>query len=89
MAGQLGFEIEIHTDRFDLDLFSESQGRVAITVLPSDVSSLKKLLDSQEIPFTCLGKVTGSEVLINDQSFGQLTHWDTIYQQSLTKILEQ
>jgi phosphoribosylformylglycinamidine synthase subunit PurSL len=67
MAGNLGFSIDldkIPADgnlRNDVKMFSESAGRMLVTVDPKLCKKFEKLLDG--FPFACIGKVTKEPVL--------------------------
>jgi phosphoribosylformylglycinamidine synthase len=89
LSGKIGFNVEIAGERTDIELFSESQSRIIISVDPSNEGYLKQILDKQQIPFTRLGTVQGKDLLINHHNYGSLPEWDLLYNESLTKILEQ
>ncbi len=62
IAGDLGLEIHLDKvplegiDRDDKVLYSQSAGRLIVTVNPKNRESFEKLV--KEIPFACIGKVT-------------------------------
>ncbi len=90
MAGQLGFGIETPTaSRKDIFLFSESQGRAILTIRPEHLERAESMLSQQAIPFLRLGHVTASGTSVDDQDFGAVATWATLYQNALAEILEQ
>lgn len=90
MAGAKGFEIRLPDDiRKDIFLFSESQGRVVITVRPDQLTETEDWLSKQAIPFLRLGQVTSSGIRVDDLDFGATSSWTYSYQHALSDILEQ
>ena len=90
MAGGKGFEIQLPAGiRKDIFLFSESQGRVVITVRPDQLAETEGWLSKQDIPFLRLGQVTSSGIRVDDLDFGDTSSWAYRYQNALSDILEQ
>ena len=90
MAGSLGYSISIpEGDRKDIFLFSESQGRVVITVNKKNLTRTEDILAKQEIPFLRLGTVSLPVMIIDNHRFGNVAEWKSEYQNALTNILEQ
>ncbi|HZV44694.1 MAG TPA: phosphoribosylformylglycinamidine synthase subunit PurL [Saprospiraceae bacterium] len=90
MAGQLGFSIALPGNaRKDIFLFSESQGRVVISIAESDLTFAQQLLAKHDVPFVRLGAVTGGTLEIAGQSLGNIEEWKPAYQNALSEILEQ
>jgi len=90
MAGQLGFSIALPGNaRKDIFLFSESQGRVVISIAESDLTFVQQLLAKHDVPFVRLGAVTGGTLEIAGQSLGNIEEWKPAYQNALSEILEQ
>ncbi len=52
--------------RPDFSLFSESQSRVIVSVSPENKGDFEKFISSTNVPLTYLGKVTESNLIIND-----------------------
>lgn len=90
MAGGKGFEIQLPSGiRKDIFLFSESQGRVVITVRPDQLAETEDWLSKQDITFLRLGKVTSSGIRVDNLDFGDTSSWAYSYQHALSDILEQ
>jgi len=90
MAGTLGYTISIPGDmRKDIFLFSESQGRIVVTVDKENLTKTEAMLAKQEIPFIRLGIVTPPVITIDGIDFGVVAEWNTMYQNALSNILEQ
>ena len=90
MAGSFGYTISIPEGaRKDIFLFSESQGRVVVTVNKKNLTKTEDILTKQEIPFLRLGTVSLPVMIIDNQQFGKVAEWKNDYQNALTNILEQ
>ena len=90
MAGALGYDVSLPAGTSkDVFLFSESQGRVVITVNKEKLTMAEALLAKQEIPFVRLGSVADTVMKIDGQIYGTVAEWRTIYQNALSNILEQ
>ncbi|QUH24847.1 phosphoribosylformylglycinamidine synthase subunit PurL [Serpentinicella alkaliphila] len=62
----LGTKIAINSNlRNDVELYSESQSRFLVTLEDSSLELLKKALESENIPYSILGKVEGTELQID------------------------
>ncbi len=89
MAGQLGWSISLPTGiQKDIFLFSESQGRVIITVEEENLTTLQQLLAKHDVPFLRLGSVTQKGMVADTIDFGQPDSWKDLYDNTLTHILE-
>jgi len=76
----LGASVKIaSTDRPDVLLFNETQGRIVISVKPCHVVSVEAALAQSGIPFQQLGTVTQQPVL-------GITTGDSTYQWSVTEL---
>jgi len=90
MAGNLGFRINTPTNgRKDIFLFSESQGRIVISVSKQDLEKVEQLLTKHDVPVLRLGQVTDDNLEISGLSFGPVQEWKPVYQNALSEILEQ
>ena len=90
IASGIGFNIEtVETFRKDCFLFSESQSRIVITVAPEQEDAVQNYLINNNVSFTKLGEVFGTEVLINDENFGSVEEWKHLHDNSLGERLEQ
>lgn len=89
MAGNLGFSIAIPEETSkDIFLFSESQGRVVVTVSPSTLTSCEQFFTQHKVPFLRLGTVNQSGMLVDGIDFGRVGDWKDLYQNALSNILE-
>lgn len=90
IAGTKGFNITIpDTTRKDIFLFSESQGRIVISVTNENLTTTEDLLVKQGLPVMRLGSVEGSAITVDGQDYGKLADWKEMYMNALGTILEQ
>ncbi|HEY3387101.1 MAG TPA: phosphoribosylformylglycinamidine synthase subunit PurL, partial [Saprospiraceae bacterium] len=90
VAGSLGYAVQLPSGvRKDLSLFSESQGRIVISLDKENLTKAEDLLRKQGIPVVRLGTVTEHGIAIDDLDFGDTGSWKTLYQNALSNILEQ
>jgi phosphoribosylformylglycinamidine synthase subunit PurL len=61
-------------ERLDQILFNESQSRVIISVGPQDMSAMEAVCAAAEIPFSRVGEVGGSELVLSTQR--ETIRWD-------------
>ncbi|PZQ44469.1 MAG: phosphoribosylformylglycinamidine synthase [Micavibrio aeruginosavorus] len=81
IASGLGMDIEIKTDmRLDTFLFSESTGRVIVTVGPKDIDAFEKLFGASA---TKIGTMTDKATLIINGHSSKLADLETAYKQPL------
>jgi len=84
MVNNLGFDItscsEIREDAF---LFGESPSRVIITTTERNEGDLLDILNKSRIPFLLMGHVTKGGIRIDDKSFGDISVYKEIYNNSL------
>lgn len=86
---QLGFNIETDESfRKDAYLFGESQSRVIISIGEEDEDQLVNYLNSNNVSFTKLGNVTPSEILVDQQTYGNIEQWKFNYDTELGTIIE-
>lgn len=86
--GNKGFSIECDSEiRKDAFLFGESQGRIVVSVSKAEQESFVEALAASEIDYTFLGEVTPSEISIDNESWGALSEFKTLYETSLEKKL--
>lgn len=90
MASGLGFNITTDANfRKDAYLFGEAQSRVVVSIHPDGQEAFERRLGQLSLPFRLLGVVTtGSDLIINGQSWGQLAEYDEAYNTSLEKTME-
>jgi phosphoribosylformylglycinamidine synthase II len=90
MAGSLGYMISLPDGvRKDIFLFSESQGRIVMTIDKEKLTEVEKILTKQQVPFMRLGTVTLPVMQIDNLDFGAVKDWKSSYQHALSDILEQ
>lgn len=88
-VNSLGFKVEtVETFRRDAFLFGESQSRVVITIQPNREDDLQNYLITQNVSFTKLGEVFGNEAVIDEENFGDVVDWKSIYENTLSQKME-
>ncbi len=89
MPHGLGFDITTDADiRTDAFLFGEAQGRIVVSVSPGQETRFIDFMNAQNVPVTTLGHITKGEFRIDDESFGFVCDYKDIYDNALSKILE-
>ncbi len=78
----LGFEVQQSSDeiRKDAFWFGEAQGRVVVSVNPSDSIEFEKLLD---ISFEKIGVVSSDNIIIEDEGWGNIREWREKYDNAI------
>jgi phosphoribosylformylglycinamidine synthase subunit PurL len=78
----LGFEVAQQNSaiRKDAFWFGEGQGRVVVTVKPDVIEDFEALLN---IPFEKLGTVTSGEIIIDKNSWGDVSQWFEKYDNAI------
>ncbi len=88
LTNGLGFEINsIPGIRKDAFLFGESQARVVVSVETSKTNQLEAELKKNNTPFTKLGTVKGSKVMIDGADYGMISEFATDYNTSIESKL--
>ncbi len=88
MVNNLGFDITTSSEiREDAFLFGESPSRVIVSVREVKEDRFLDLLENSSLPFSLLGHVSKGEIRIDDKSFGTVSEYKSIYQNSLAKKL--
>ena len=88
MPNNLSFEVTKASDlRTDAFLFGEAQGRVVVSVSPSNQAAFEALLGGLNQGFEKLGTVSTGEVKVDGFSFGALSNYKTIFENSLEEQL--
>ena len=86
---ELGFDIETDAEiRTDSFLFGEGQGRVVITVSEEKEDEFIEFMVSSSVSFTLLGHVTKGKLQIDGEHFGFITEARNLYDNALSKHLE-
>ncbi|MGI8892425.1 MAG: phosphoribosylformylglycinamidine synthase subunit PurL [Bacteroidia bacterium] len=89
MASHLGFTLEVDPDlRKDSFLFGEAQSRIVVSVNPDLQEKFVEFLSISEIDFSLIGEIKNDEIIVDNQSFGNISTWEDHYNTALEKILE-
>lgn len=84
----LGFSILADDSvRLDAFLFGESGGRAVVSVSPKKQDDFEKAMEDAGLPLLVLGEVTGLDVEIDDEHWGNITHFSELYLTALEKKL--
>ena len=87
---QLGFDIKTtNAIRKDAFLFGESQSRVVVSVSEKDKKNVIRLAGEFGIDCNLLGQVTNGDILVDDESWGDVSDWKHIYDTSIERILSR
>lgn len=82
---------KISTDpafRKDAYLFGEAQSRVLVSIKESFCTELETFLTSEGISFNKIGKTTGKDIIVDNESYGSVAEIYDIYNTSIEKIME-
>jgi phosphoribosylformylglycinamidine (FGAM) synthase-like enzyme len=83
---QLGFAIESNASvRKDAFLFGEAQSRVVVTVKVHQIVAFEKAMGNH--PFEKLGTVTSGEIMIDNESWGEIGEWHDQYDNAIGNML--
>jgi phosphoribosylformylglycinamidine synthase len=74
--------------RKDAFLFGEAQGRIVVSIAPEHQTSFEQIVKSCGVPFREIGIVSGKEIIIDDESYGEVEEMLNVYHLSLEKELE-
>jgi phosphoribosylformylglycinamidine synthase II len=83
----LGFDVKQSNKaiRQDAFWFGEAQSRVVVSVSPDKLNDLKS--DCADHPFTVLGEVTESKILIDGNHWGEMGYWKNLYDTAIEKYM--
>ena len=86
----LGFEVieKAMGIRKDAYWFGEAQGRVVVSVDHTNKHALVDLLQSMNIPFSEIGKVTANELIVDNENWGRIHEWKEKYDNAITNLLK-
>lgn len=73
--------------RKDAFLFGEAQGRVVVSISPSQKAAFETALAATNVPFSEIGTVSGQALTIDGQSFGTISEFNTLYLTSIENRL--
>ena len=66
ITGDIGASVNLESiDRLDTTLFAESQSRIIITAKADKLDEIKAIADDQDIPYTVIGTVGGTDLKIS------------------------
>jgi phosphoribosylformylglycinamidine synthase subunit PurL len=85
-----GLGFKLNTDkalRNDAFLFGEAQSRVVITCNIADTQKIKDLASTFGVSISEIGSVGGNEIVIDNESFGTVESYMSLYHSGLTKHL--
>ncbi len=85
----LGFEITTDKNfRTDAFLFGEAQSRIVVSIKPEKKTSFENELQKSGTSFLQLGKVKGSDILVDGTLVGSLKDYETLYDNAIGDIIE-
>ena len=88
-TNNLGFEIVSSSEvREDAFLFGESPSRVIVSVTETGEDAFLDILNKRKTPFMLLGHVTRGRIVVDDRKFGQIEDYKSIYDKSLSNVLD-
>ena len=89
MYNDLGFSINTSNNiRKDAFLFGESPSRIVVSVESKNKDSFEKFMQSTNTKFNHLGNVTSGDILIDNESFGNLEEYRNIYDTSISEKMK-
>ena len=89
MYNHLGFSINTSKNiRKDAFLFGESPSRIVVSIEPNNKDSFEKFMQSTNTKFNHLGYVTSGDILIDNESFGNLEEYKNIYDTSISEKMK-
>ena len=89
LAGDKGFEIATPNGlRKDAVLFGEAQGRVQVTVAPSQREAFEHAAKESGVPVQFFGEVIAERLVVDGHAFGELGEWRDRYDRSVGELAE-
>jgi phosphoribosylformylglycinamidine synthase subunit PurL len=90
MVKNLGFNIETDDSiRKDAFLFGEAQGRIVVSIRPEQQEAFVEYMSLNNIDYSYLGNVTSSEILIDNESYGEVAEYKHRYEHAIEEIIEK
>ena len=84
----LGYEVNASAGiRKDAWLFGEAQSRVVVTVNPALHEEFKRSISHSGIGVEPLGKVTGGEIIVDGDNWGNISDWKWLYDTAIEHYL--
>ena len=88
LPNSLGFDIVTDSEiRRDAFLFGESQSRIAVTVVEDYEDEFLDFVGESGIQVMLLGHVTKGRVTIDEENFGFIEDYRTLYEQSIAEAM--
>jgi phosphoribosylformylglycinamidine synthase len=86
----LGFDVIEKTIgiRKDAYWFGEAQGRVVVSIDHKNKHEFEDMLQSMNVPFSEIGKVTANEVIVDNEYWGRINEWKEKYDDAITNLLK-
>ncbi|MEO6882736.1 MAG: phosphoribosylformylglycinamidine synthase subunit PurL [Bacteroidia bacterium] len=89
MPRGLGFDVSSDNEfRKDAFLFGEAQSRVVVSVKKEDEDNFINLLMNEDVEFNFIGEVYDTEMLIDDESYGNIKEAKDMYDNALGNLLK-
>ncbi len=86
MINNFGFEITTcSTLRKDACLFGEGQSRVIVSISQNHKEELEEFLKVSAIPFRHTGIVKGKDLIVDNENFGSITEFKSIYDTAIER----
>lgn len=87
---QLGFQVAGTPAAFRTDAFwlGEAQGRILISISPNQKNALVQLASEKGIPLLELGVVSGTDVIIGNDNWGNIADWKNEYDTAIETIMQ-
>ena len=73
--------------RNDAFWFGESQSRIVVSVSPTQLADFEAFMRNSKAPFSKLGVVTEGSVLVNGETWGNISSWKGVYDDTLGNIM--
>ncbi|MBP6828795.1 MAG: phosphoribosylformylglycinamidine synthase subunit PurL [Saprospiraceae bacterium] len=85
---ELGFDVRSNQGiRKDAWLFGESQSRIVVSVGAEQTAPFERFLTAEKVPFEALGAVTGGNLTIDGEDWGNVSGWKRTYETVLGNIM--
>lgn len=86
MPDSWGFDVSTdETIRKDAFLFGERQSRIVVSVTPQKQDAFIEQLLESDVEFNLLGEVTTSQIVIDQQNWGEMNEWQEVYEQAIAR----
>jgi phosphoribosylformylglycinamidine synthase len=84
----LGFSIDTNAEfRKDGYLFGEAQGRVIVSVKPSNIEEFAEFMATSGVSFTLLGEVNEGDFTVDGELFGDVHSFYSLYEGTLPSAM--